>query len=354
MAATAGAAPPPSLLPDAPVASLPPHPGGTFALAFDRSGARLASGGGDAAVRVWDGRTGAPRGPGLARAVEAVTALAFTADRRALLGGCADQALRLWDCTSGRVSHTLTGHTARVTAAATAPSAPRSAASAGADRAIKLWDLGRGFCARTLLCPSTCQALAFAAGGAALLTGHYDGGVRLWDMRAGGAAVAEAPALHAPGGGVLALATSLDGGAALSLGRDGCLHALDARTLTPLPGSAPLRAPGFRVGGQWAGAALGPDGRHAAAGGADGAVFVWEVATGAVVRELRPPGSASGGPPPAIQALAWSPQGTPLAVGDRAGGVTLWAPAGERGGGEGDGRRASSAGGGGGEEGRVM
>ena len=316
-------------------------------------------------MRVWDGRTGAPRGPPLARAVEAVTALAFTADRRHLLGGCADQALRLWDCAaSGRVAHTLTGHTARVTAAATAPAAPRVAASAGADRAIKLWDLGRGFCARTLLCPSTCQALCFVAGGAALLTGHYDGGVRLWDLRAGGGgagggapvAVGEAPALHAPGGGVLALATSLDGGRALSLGRDGCLVALDARTLAPAcPGAPPLRAPGFRVGGQWAGAALGPDGSHAAAGGADGAVYVWEVASGALVRELRPPGGGGGGGPlPAIQALAWSPQGTPLAVGDRAGGVTLWAPAGEGGGGGagggggGEGRRASSAGGGGG------
>jgi len=111
---------------------------------------------------------------------------------------------------------------------------------------------------------------------------------------------------------------------------------LDARSLgAPV---ATLRAPGFRAGAPPCTAALGPDAKHAAAGSADGTVCVWEVegAGGRVVRTL---GTGGGAAPTAV---AWSPQGATLAVADRGGGVSPWAPAVDGGGGG-----ARGAGGGG-------
>ena len=49
----------------------------------------------------------------------------------------------------------------------------------------------------------------------------------------------------------------------MTAGKDNALRVVELRTLKPC---ATLRAPGFAVGGYWAGLALGPDEKHAAAG----------------------------------------------------------------------------------------
>ena len=61
--------------------------------------------------------------------------------------------------------------------------------------------------------------------------------------------------------GCLALAFA---GVVLTAGKDNTLRVVDMRTFEP---RAALRASGFAVGGVWAGATLGPDEKHAAAGG---------------------------------------------------------------------------------------
>ncbi len=73
--------------------------------------------------------------------------------------------------------------------------------------------------------------------------------------------------------------------------------------------------------------AFSSDGKTLATGGRDGAVKVWDVATGQLVRKLivsseehEHPGSR-----PAVNALAFSPDGATLATGDASGGVQLWA-----------------------------
>jgi hypothetical protein len=58
-------------------------------------------------------------------------------------------------------------------------------------------------------------------------------------------------------------ATLLRAGCVVTAGKDNALRVVELRTLKP---RATLRAPGFAVGGYWAGLALGPDERHAAAG----------------------------------------------------------------------------------------
>ena len=57
--------------------------------------------------------------------------------------------------------------------------------------------------------------------------------------------------------------------------------------------------------------------QHAAAGSLDGSVYVWNVASGALVSTLK-------GPPHAVTALAWSPAGAPVAAAYKNGALLLW------------------------------
>ena len=84
-----------------------------------------------------------------------------------------------------------------------------------------------------------------------------------------------------------------------------------------------------------------PTEEQAAAGSADGTIFLWDVARGAVARRLRDPKQQH----PAV-ACAWSPLGLPLVSCDKAGGISFWV------GGPPGGRRGSGGGGGGGGGGR--
>ena len=63
-------------------------------------------------------------------------------------------------------------------------------------------------------------------------------------------------------------------GLVLTCGKDNCLRVVDARTFQV---QQTLTAPGFSVSTTWCTACLSSNESHAAAGSANGSVFVWEV-----------------------------------------------------------------------------
>ncbi|MDX6740966.1 WD40 repeat domain-containing protein [Actinocorallia sp. A-T 12471] len=80
---------------DAPAAVLPGHrPTPVYALAF--SGARLASGGYDDTLRLWNPRTRAPLGPAATGHTDSVTSLTVSPDGRTLVTASEDHTLRIW------------------------------------------------------------------------------------------------------------------------------------------------------------------------------------------------------------------------------------------------------------------
>jgi WD40 repeat protein len=445
-----------------PLASGPPHSSSLHlhhsqhALGGSGSGHHLASGGNDRAVRIWDARAamaagaaaaGAARssdhggggagggGSGPADGTAAMSAAAasplpttatittptrllpvatyaggaimgavadagYSCDGRRLVGAMGDGRLLVWESATGQLRHALTGHTAAVVAAACYPLDPGWCVSAGEDRALKLWDLARGHCARSVPTARLPNALALASDGSgALITGHVDGSLCVWDFRQGtarpaaasssssssvgesakdhpgtvlcvapvGPLAAGAAAAGGAGGGGGAAVSTADAVAAaygasgasavLTVCRDNAARVWDyrqMRTVCVLRASSGGGGGGVGGGGPVAGgggggfsagsmggmgrgrcrAGVSPDGRFVAVGGADGGVYVWDMAAVGRAAALQQPAAAAAAPPGSVTALryhrdavvagSWSPDGELLATGDRAGHLAIW------------------------------
>lgn len=158
--------------------------GGCHAAAFDSTGSRLATVGVDRLVHVWEPSSGAHIST-LRSALQTVVDVSFSPDDKLLLAGSSDHALRLWDVTSGRIRHTLTGHSDKVAALCFSLQDGSRAVSCGGDRCIKVWDLNKGYCVKSLMCASSCGSLCMTVDGNVIVSGHFDGTLRFWDVRKG-------------------------------------------------------------------------------------------------------------------------------------------------------------------------
>jgi WD40 repeat protein len=276
-------------------------------LAFSPAARRLAVGGGDGAVRLWD-----VTGSRLLRTLQshsgAVGCVAFDTAGQRLASAGADGTVKVWDAETGAELRTLQGHTKAVSAVAFEPSGGQWLASASDDGTVFVWDLATG--ERVFTLPTQkdqVRTLAFNPRGDRLAVGSELGTLKVWDL---GSQIE----ILSHGGHentVWSVVFSKDGSRLASASWDGTVRLWDARTGKQL--GDPFRG----HSGSVVSVSFHPDGRRLASAGADGTVKVWDTATGQELLTLK-------GHPAEATAVAFSADGDLLASASRDGSVLVW------------------------------
>ncbi|TQL99099.1 WD40 repeat protein [Actinoallomurus bryophytorum] len=267
-------------------------PGVLQTVAFTRDGHRMATGGTDRTVRLWnlaDRSRPTPVGRPL-QGPETVFSVAFSPDGRLLVGGGGGGVVRLWrlDGDTVRDGGLLAGARDTVYSVAFSPDG-RTLALGSADRTVGLWDLSDPArpvpLGRRLAGPGgAVQSVAFSPDGRTLAAGSAGGSVRLW--RLGARPRPLGAALKVSAKSVFSVAFSPDGHTLAAGGADDTVRLLNLTGRRPVPLGRPFTGPKGWVNS----VAFAPGGATLAAAASDGELWIWDVATHAHATSLPHPG----------------------------------------------------------------
>ncbi|XP_049625266.1 autophagy-related protein 16-1 isoform X2 [Suncus etruscus] len=284
------------------------HDGEVNAVQFSPGSRLLATGGMDRRVKLWEviGEKCELKGS-LSGSNAGITSIEFDSAGSYLLAASNDFASRIWTVDDYRLRHTLTGHSGKVLSAKFLLDNARIV-SGSHDRTLKLWDLRSKVCIKTVFAGSSCNDIVCTE--QCVMSGHFDKKIRFWDIRS--ESIVREMELQ---GRVTALDLNPERTELLTCSRDDLLKIIDLRVNAV---RQTFSAPGFKCGSDWTRVVFSPDGRYVVAGSAEGALYVWNVASGKVEKVLCKHHSSS------INAVAWAPSGSHVISVDKGSKAVLW------------------------------
>jgi len=155
------------------------HEGPVSAVTYNSTGTRIATGGHDGTVRIWDAQTGAPL-----RVIDAhhgnVNCLQFFRHGTELISGGDDGLVRQWRVEDGEPLHTFKGHVGNVLSLSISPD-EQWLASGGEDYVLRIWDLAGRKLARSLIDANhRINVVLYSPDGQHLAAGSRDGHLRFY------------------------------------------------------------------------------------------------------------------------------------------------------------------------------
>ena len=291
---------------------------GVNTLAWSPDSKRIASGGDDSTVQVWDALGGDGGHMYTYRGHRSgLTAVPWSPDGRRIASGSYDQTVQVWDAADGGHVYIYHGHFQvprtsppytffGVLGVAWSPDG-RRIASAGGDKTVQVWDAADGSHVFTRRGHSDgVSTVAWSPDGRRIASGSYDKTVQVWDAVGGGHVFTR----HGHSNVVSSVAWSPDGKRIASASWDRTVQVWDAvdggNLFTYRGHSSAVNA-----------MAWSPDGKRIASVSSDGMMQVWDIVTGGNLFTYR-------GNTFAMNAVAWSPNGKHIASGSSDGIVQVW------------------------------